>query len=251
MTAIRVVGLDLDDTLWETPPVIRRANQVLFDWLTERYPRMVAGQDVDSLHRACIAFMDSRPEEKYHLSNLRRSFLRHLAAEAEYAEDFVEEAFQVFLAARNRIDTLFDDTLPVLERLRKDHHLVALTNGNACVERVGIGHLFAAQWSSEAVGAAKPAPDMFHAALAHFRAEPEEMVHVGDHPRHDVQGALNAGIHAVWLNRDGSAWPQDEPVPHAEIRSLVQLPQAMARLAMPKPGGGVIMKPPSRIENEQ
>ena len=41
MNDIRTITLDLDDTLWDITPVIRRAETRLHDWLAERYPRIV------------------------------------------------------------------------------------------------------------------------------------------------------------------------------------------------------------------
>ena len=37
---IRIITLDLDDTLWEIHPVIRRAEQRLYEWLGENFPRI-------------------------------------------------------------------------------------------------------------------------------------------------------------------------------------------------------------------
>ena len=39
---IRLISLDLDDTLWACPPVIRRAEQRVFDWLRRNYPLITA-----------------------------------------------------------------------------------------------------------------------------------------------------------------------------------------------------------------
>ena len=40
LNKIRAVTLDLDDTLWEVGPVIRRAEKMLWQWLGENYPRI-------------------------------------------------------------------------------------------------------------------------------------------------------------------------------------------------------------------
>ena len=56
---------------------------------------------------------------------------------AGYAESACEEALEVFLAARNRVE-FFDDVRPALERLRARYRLFALSNGNADLERCGI-----------------------------------------------------------------------------------------------------------------
>jgi putative hydrolase of the HAD superfamily len=54
------------------------------------------------------------------------------------------------------------------------------------------------------------------------------MVHVGDHPEHDVLGAHNAGVRAIWLNRLGAPFPGHMPAPWASIANLAQLPPLLA-----------------------
>ena len=40
MNDILAITLDLDDTLWEIHPVIKRAERHLYAWLEENYPRI-------------------------------------------------------------------------------------------------------------------------------------------------------------------------------------------------------------------
>ncbi|MBT4395859.1 MAG: HAD family hydrolase, partial [Acidiferrobacteraceae bacterium] len=52
-------------------------------------------------------------------------------------------------------------------------------------------------------------------------------LHVGDHPLEDVIGAQQAGLKAVWVNRNGDDWTHDE-TPHAEVNDLAQLVEVLA-----------------------
>ncbi|MEW6764585.1 MAG: HAD family hydrolase [Pseudomonadota bacterium] len=226
---VRVIGFDLDDTLWAIEPVIRRANQALFDWLDGRYPRITRGHTPDSLHAVCLAYMRERPEQKHDLTALRKAFLRHLGAESEYAEDFAEEAFAVFYAVRNDVE-LFPEVEGVLEALARDYRLIALSNGNACIERTGLARYFRLAVNSATVGIGKPDPRMFEHALDRLGESPASMLHVGDHPEHDVLGARQAGVRAVWLNRGGSEWPAHLPPPALEIRDLTGMLQILPRV---------------------
>ncbi|MEW6444939.1 MAG: HAD family hydrolase [Pseudomonadota bacterium] len=219
---IRVIGLDLDDTLWAIEPVIRRANQTLFDWLDVRYPRITRGHTPDSLHAICLDYMAARPGRKHDLTTLRKDFLRHLGGQAEYAEDFAEAAFDVFYAARNAVEW-FPEVDAALAELARGHVLVALSNGNACIERTGLSRYIRLAVNSAEAGAGKPDPAMFRLALERLGEEPGAMLHVGDHPEHDVLGARQAGVRAVWLNRGGASWPGHLEPPLAEIRDLGQL----------------------------
>ncbi len=39
---VRAICFDLDNTLWDVWPVIMRAEQKMYDFLAQRYPRVVA-----------------------------------------------------------------------------------------------------------------------------------------------------------------------------------------------------------------
>lgn len=224
---IRVIGFDLDDTLWSIEPVIRRANHVLFDWLDTRYPRITRGHTPESLHSVCLEYMRARPAERHDLTALRKDFLRHLGRKAEYVEDFSEDAFAAFYAARNQVE-LFPEVEAVLAHLTRDHALVALSNGNACIERTGLARYFSLAINSAEAGAGKPDSRMFHLALERLGEPPQAMVHVGDHPEHDVLGAHNAGVRAIWLNRHGADWTGHSVAPCSIITDLTQLPPLVA-----------------------
>jgi putative hydrolase of the HAD superfamily len=72
---------------------------------------------------------------------------------------------------------------------------------------VGLAPLVDAVVPSATVGAAKPDPRIFEAALDLLHAGPEEAIHVGDSERNDVAGAAAVGVRAVLLNRTGRRRP--------------------------------------------
>jgi putative hydrolase of the HAD superfamily len=219
---MRVISFDLDDTLWAIDPVIQRANRVLFAWLAARYPLITQGHTPQSLHEVCLGFMRARPQQKHDLTRLRKDFLRHLGQAVGYTDDFADEAFEVFFVERNTVE-LFPEVEAVLARLAQRYTLVALSNGNACIERIGLTRYFSASVNSAKVGAAKPDPAMFHAALAELGESAEAMLHVGDHPEHDILGAQRAGVRAVWLNRHAAEWPSHLAQPDAQLVDLQAL----------------------------
>lgn len=233
-----VIGFDLDDTLWAIDPVIRRANQTLFEWLDSRYPRITCDHTPDSLHAVCLDYMRARPAERHDLTALRKAFLRHLGRQAMYAEDFSEAAFEVFYHARNAVE-LFPEVENVLAELARDYTLIALSNGNACIERTGLSRYFRLAVNAAEVGSGKPDPAMFHHALDLLSCAPEDMVYIGDHPEHDVLGAQRAGVWPVWVNRDGAAWPAQMARPMAEIRDLSEIFPVLAALGAGKAGRDV------------
>ena len=98
-----------------------------------------------------------------------------------------------------------------------------MTNGNANLEKIGIAELFDDFVSARTVGAAKPSPKIFSAAIDAGGASPDETLHVGDDPHVDVHGARGAGMRAVWINRNGHTWPASLDEPDGTISDLFEL----------------------------
>jgi putative hydrolase of the HAD superfamily len=74
----------------------------------------------------------------------------------------------------------------------------------------------------------KPHPSIFAAALQRLGVTAAEAVMVGDSFRHDIEGALAAGMRAVLLNRGDAAAPAvhgSARVP--TIHSLRELPELL------------------------
>jgi putative hydrolase of the HAD superfamily len=89
-------------------------------------------------------------------------------------------------------------------------------------------HFISAAVSSADHGFMKPHPSIFLSALADLDVAPRDAVMVGDSLRHDIEGALNIGMRAVWLQRGDNAAPTSLSLPDATvavIRSLRELPK--------------------------
>ena len=92
------------------------------------------------------------------------------------------------------------------------------------VERVlracGLDRFFDSVHISTRVGAAKPDPAIFQAALNYYGIEPGQTWHVGDSLREDVEGALAAGLKAFLIDRRGE---QRSAAGYVSLSSLPQL----------------------------
>jgi len=218
----RVLSLDLDDTLWPVAPVIAAAEAVLLDWLKARYPRAAHGHTIESMRARRARIAVRYPERSHDLTFLRRHSLARQFAAAGYAESLCDEAMEVFLEARNRVQ-LYDDVRPSLTRLRTAYRLYAVSNGNADLKRCGIGDLFDGHVTAISAGAAKPDARIFTALADMAGVNPEQVVHVGDDPLADVVGARQAGMQAVWLNRDSRTWPFTLAPPARTITTLAEI----------------------------
>ena len=227
MQDIRAITLDLDDTLWDIWPVIMRAEEAVNSWFAEHYPRIPEQwprERVVELREEIVARNDDRAHD---LTFLRKELIGEMAVAVGYSRDIREDAFAVFDDHRNRVE-LYPDVLPALEKLRVSFRLVAVTNGNARLERIGIEHLFDDFVSARTAGAAKPHPRIFAAAIEAGGAAADHTLHVGDSPTHDVDGARRAGMRTAWVNRKVESWPDDYAAADLEVTDLGVLADFLA-----------------------
>ncbi len=215
---LHALTLDLDDTLWPMAPTLRRAEARLHDWLRQHAPATMAAHDKAAWLALRHAVVADRPDWAHDLSALRRETIRRALLAAGDDPALAQPGFEVFFAERQRVE-LFADVLPALARLAARWPIVALTNGNADVQRVpGLGQHFRASLSARDLGLAKPAPAVFAAACQRAGAAPGHTLHIGDDPVLDVDGALAAGLQAAWVRRpDGP----DIGVPAGQAQHVV------------------------------
>jgi putative hydrolase of the HAD superfamily len=220
--SLRAICFDLDNTLWDVWPVIRRAEQAMYDFLALRYPRVVAKLTVEAMREAREKTAAEYPQMAHDFTFLRKQTLRDHAREFGYAEAMVEEAFEAFIQARNEVD-LYEDVLPGLERLRTCYRLFTVSNGNADLSRIGLAHYFERSIAARQVGALKPDPVIFRKAIEGTDLAPAEVAYVGDDPELDVEGARGAGMRAIWINRGEADWPAQFQPPEHSVRTLAEL----------------------------
>lgn len=222
MHRIRAITLDLDDTLWEVGPVITRAEAKLWAWLGEHFPRIPETFSPDQEYALREEAMEKYWNQSHDFRFLRRTVLERMADTVGYSSDLVDDAFDVFDQARNDVE-LFSDVVPTLEMLTKHFSLVAVTNGNANLQSIGIRHLFHDVVTAVDAGAAKPARPIFEEALRRAGVGAQETLHVGDHPEIDIVGAQEAGLRTAWINRNGDGWPEHVAPPDAIVTTIAEL----------------------------
>ena len=229
VSRIRAITLDLDDTLWPIWPTIKRAENALQVWLDQNAPLAAAlGRDNGTLREVRNQMATLRPDLMNDMSALRRESIRMLLNRAGDDPMLAEPAFEAFFAERQRVE-LFDDALPALEFLASRFPVVALSNGNADVHRVGVGAHFHASLSAHSFGVGKPDIRFFHAAAKAANVAPDEVLHIGDDAHLDGVGALKAGMQLAWLNREEQRWDHAPLLPHITVSNLLALCQALGK----------------------
>lgn len=222
ISKIRAITLDLDDTLWPIWPTMAKAESTLAAWLVQRAPTAAAlVRDAKTRLALREHVLRTRPEMAHDMSFQRRELIRLALQRSDEDTRLAEPAFEVFLAQRMKVD-LYVDALPALAFLARRFPLVALSNGNADVDRVGIGGHFHASVSAHVLGVGKPDPRIFHAAAATAGVAADAVLHVGDDAALDVLGGLGAGMQTVWVNRSEHVWTHDV-CPHETVATLSEL----------------------------
>lgn len=203
--AIKAITLDLDDTLWPSGPVIAAAEAKLHDWLEANAPAVALALPPPRFALFRRALAAELPHIAHDFTALRvEALTRALGLHGENI-GLADSAMRVFLDARSEV-VLYEEAPAALARLAARYPLVALTNGNADIERAGVGHFFNSVVTAGSAGVAKPDPRIFHAACAAAGVHPAQVLHAGDHPDLDVRAAARAGLRAAWINRPRAAW---------------------------------------------
>lgn len=228
MQTVMALSLDLDDTLWPIWPIIERAEQCLQDFLLANAPKTAAQFPLPAMRHLREQVAQAHPELAHDFTAQRKISLQHAFRLSGESDALVEPAFEAFFAARNQV-SLYEDCLPALTQLASMLPIIALTNGNADLQRTGIGHFFVGCISAKTVASAKPDTAIFMATSQALGIAPENILHVGDDPWLDVQGAHNAGFQSAWINRTHAQWPADiKPAQHT-ITTLSELIDLLAR----------------------
>ena len=122
----------------------------------------------------------------------------------------------------------FPDVARAFERLADAGYRPSIcSNGNpemleSLIETAGIGDTVSELVSAHDIRTLKPARELYEHAAARIEAPPDRVVHVTAHWM-DVQGAMNAGMRGVYLNRGDGQWPSFGPSPTRTVGSLDSL----------------------------
>lgn len=104
---------------------------------------------------------------------------------------------------------LYEDSLKVLNELKKKYKIALLTNGDAKGQRKKVSNaidldIFDCVVISGETPYHKPAKELYDLTIEKLGCEPSEAVMVGDNFANDVYGAINAGLDAIWFTAENN-----------------------------------------------
>ena len=216
MSKIELITFDLDDTFWDIRSTIINAENNSRKWAEDRIGEKIEWGTFEDFMKVRSELVKKDPSLEYDLGMLRKKTIAYHTK--KYFKDtkdlnkFIEEAYSFFLGERHKV-TFYDDVVIVLEELSSKYKLGFLTNGNADVNKLGIGHLFDFSISSIDVKSNKPDQAHFVKARELSQVNFKNTLHVGDHPVNDILGARKLGINTMWFNLNHLNWDIDESPP--------------------------------------
>ena len=217
---VQTLFIDADDTLWENNIYFERAIGRFISFLNHReYSPEQVREVLNDAER------DSIVTHGYGL----HSFAHSLVATFEKlsVEPITPELHERIHSFAHQISEHPVEILPgvreTLAYLAERHHVIMMTKGNIVeqagkVERSGLKQYFAAV---EIVP--EKEENTYRSAVAKYALKPETTWMVGNSPKSDINPALAAGLHAVFVPH-GDTWileHEDLAAAHAPQRLLV------------------------------
>ena len=212
-TNITDIFFDLDHTLWD----FDRNSEMAFDRIFKsKYPEIKCQDFIEKyipLNQACWKLYqhDKITHQELRYNRLKFSFdaLNIIISDEDIdqiANDYIE-----FLTDNNH---LFEGTIEILDYLKSKYKLHIITNGFANVQEkkinnAALGSYFSTITNSELAGVKKPNSIIFDYAINSAKASKENCIMIGDCLDADVNGALNAGLDAIFFNDKKIESPQN------------------------------------------
>ena len=142
-------------------------------------------------------------------------------------DEYFEEVFEAFSGGKHW--ALYPETLSVLGELKsKGYELGIISNFDtrlfSILSELSLRECFDSITISSLTRAAKPARQIFEYALSQHVIDPEEALHVGDSVREDWEGASQANLKALLIDRDSDSQRADC------IRDLTEIPSILSHL---------------------
>lgn len=228
LTPVKAMTFDLDDTLYDNHPYIVKAEQQMFAFMIKHWP------EVESIGKAGWRqfrreSIRENPLFAHDMIALRRAVLDKLFTALDLSGDekqqAINDSYDTFFWYRSHF-TIAAHYVETLLKLKGQIPLIAITNGNVDISRVGLGDCFDKVYHASISQPGKPHVAMFERARQYLALPAENILHVGDNLEKDVFGALNAGYQAAWFAVNRPMALADEAVtqlPHVELTSFSDL----------------------------
>lgn len=233
---------DLDRTLWDFERNSEAALRILFDEL-ELGNRV---KSFESFHKT-YKKINAQLWQAYGTGKLTKEVLRvkrfddTLKSFQADNRELAEQLADGYVSISPRQTHVFPNTHETLENLKNEgYRMHIITNGFKEVQYIKLENSKLLEYfdvivCSEEVGKNKPAPEVFHHAMKHAEANPEESVMIGDDYRADILGAERVGMSTILFDPNRKF---NERAHDWRIYSLERIPEILPFIAQQRNGIG-------------
>jgi HAD superfamily hydrolase (TIGR01662 family) len=223
----RAVFFDVDFTLIHPGPTFRGEG---YRGFCARYGMEVDPEKFADAVASAAPFLEG-PEDALYDPDLFIAYTRHIIEQmgghGPGVDACAREIYEEWAACQHF--ELYDEVPSVLRTLAASGIRIGLiSNTQRCLtsfqSHFELQGLIAAAVSSFEHGRMKPHPSIFHAALDRVGVSAGEAMMVGDSLRHDIEGALRAGMRAVLVARGDSNLSRVTELGIPVVKSLRELP---------------------------
>jgi putative hydrolase of the HAD superfamily len=211
--AIQAVLFDAAGTLIKTARSVGES----YATIAEKYGMRVAPAELSPRFHTCfdgsspLAFPDAQAAT---ISALEQAWWKRIVQQVFSPfgpftdfDAYFEELFAYFARADSWL--LYPDANETIAALReRGIRLAVVSNFDSrlisILEGLGIAAFFEGIFVSSSVGYAKPDRRVFDSVLKALQLAPEQVLHVGDSIRNDIDGAHNAGMKGILVDRKGA-----------------------------------------------
>lgn len=212
-THITDIFFDLDHTLWD----FDKNSELAFDRIfKERFANVKILDFIEKyipINQACWKLYqhDKITHQELRYNRLKFSFD---ALNIEISDEDIDQIANDYIETLTDNNHLFEGAIEVLEYLKPKYKLHIITNGFANVQDKKINNALLSGYfmtitNSELAGVKKPNSIIFDYAVNVAQASKENCIMIGDCLDADVNGALNAGLDAIFFNDKRIEAPQN------------------------------------------
>ncbi|NUF48798.1 5-amino-6-(5-phospho-D-ribitylamino)uracil phosphatase YigB [Gilliamella sp. ESL0250] len=224
---IKAFTFDLDDTLYDNSMIVEKAEEEMVKML-QRHEQLCT-LTISDFFAEKYAVLASYPEIYHDVIVWRIQTIKSLLSKTNMPvskfADVIDESVTCFNFWRHKINVP-ESTHLLLTKLATKYPLAVITNGNVDIHQIGLGNYFQFSLRGGEHGRSKPFPEVFDLASDKLAIPSHHILHVGDNLLTDVNGAINNGFLACFINiyhRDILHLDNAICLPHIEITQLSEL----------------------------
>ena len=213
--------IDADDTLWENNVYFERAIAAFIGYLNHRtYSPTEVRTALNAVEHETIL------SHGYGLTSFTRSLVTcYERLSTETVTDEKRERIRGFAQAiADQEIELLPGVAETLAELSARHHLILMTKGNHAEQADKLAHSGLAPLFAAVEIVKEKDPATYHAVIARHELKPHTSWMIGNSPKSDINPALAAGLHAVFLfHKDTWVLEHAEVAQPGEGQHLIEL----------------------------